>query len=158
MPNARTAALIISRSRRTPHILLALAAVLAALLLLGQQQAQALDSIDDFSLHSDNSASNGVWSDGTTLWVVNNTVPDSGDKIFAYTLADGSYVSSEDFGTLNAADNNNPIGIWSDGTTMWVADRTDDKLYAYKMSDKSRDPTKDFNLDSANSQSRRHLV
>ena len=39
--------------------------------------------------------------------------------------------------------------IWSDGTTMWVADLIDDKLYAYKVSDKSRDASKDFNTLSA---------
>ena len=37
-----------------------------------------------------------------------------------------------------------PSGIWSDGTSMWVSDDDDDKLYAYKMSDKTRDSAKDF--------------
>lgn len=46
--------------------------------------------------------------------------------------------------------NSFPRGIWSDNTTMWVAysDLDDnfpnDKIYAYKMSDKTRDPSKDF--------------
>ena len=44
---------------------------------------------------------------------------------------------------LDAA-NGYPTGIWSDGTTMWVADFADDKLYAYRMSDRSRDSGKDF--------------
>ena len=45
--------------------------------------------------------------------------------------------SGSDF-TLAAA-NGYPTGIWSDGTTMWVADFEDHKLYAYRMSDRSRD-------------------
>ena len=31
------------------------------------------------------------------------------------------------------------MGIWSDGTTMWVADTVEDsKIYAYRMSNYSR--------------------
>ena len=51
----------------------------------------------------------------------------------------------QDFNTLNAADNDSPMGIWSDGATTWVADYLDGKIYAYKTSDGSRDATKDFN-------------
>ena len=40
--------------------------------------------------------------------------------------------------------NRSPEGLWSDGTTMWVADWFDDKLYAYNLSTKERDPGKDF--------------
>ena len=49
---------------------------------------------------------------------------------------------------LDAA-NGYPTGIWSDGTTLWVADFEDHKLYAYRMSDRSRDSGKDFNTLSA---------
>ena len=55
---------------------------------------------------------------------------------------------SGDF-TLDAA-NDYPTGIWSDGTTMWVADFEDGKLYAYRMSDRSRDSGRDFTLDADN--------
>ena len=40
--------------------------------------------------------------------------------------------------------NGDPSGMWSDGVTMWVADSVDYKIYAYRMSDKSRDSGKDF--------------
>ena len=30
----------------------------------------------------------------------------------------------------SAAGNEGPAGIWSDNTTMWVADYSDDKIYA----------------------------
>ena len=49
----------------------------------------------------------------------------------------------KDFDPLDA-ENNSPRGLWSDGATMWVADSTDNKLYAYKMSDQTRDSAKDF--------------
>ena len=52
---------------------------------------------------------------------------------------------AQDFNTLSAARNDFPSGLWSDGTTMWVADYQDDKLYAYNLSTKARDPNKDFN-------------
>ena len=52
---------------------------------------------------------------------------------------------THDFTTLAAAGNDASRGIWSNGTTMWVSDSTDDKLYAYHMSTKARDSSKDFN-------------
>ena len=43
-----------------------------------------------------------------------------------------------------------PAGIWSDGTTMWVADNHDKKLYAYHVASHARDPARDFDtLDGA---------
>ena len=76
-----------------------------------------------------------------------------GNKIFAYKLSTTGYGdrdTSLDFDTLNAPGNQDPRGLWSDGTTMYVLDREDDKVYAYKMSDKSRDADGDFDLNSAN--------
>ena len=85
----------------------------------------------------------GIWSDETTIWVVNGGL---NDKIYAYRMSDKSRDSAKDFNTLFAAGNEDPQGIWSDGTTMWVADSGfNDKIYAYRMSDKSRDSAKDFN-------------
>ena len=60
------------------------------------------------------------------------------------TLGVGEYNAAQDFDTLSGASNGNPRGMWSDGTTMWVADLSDRKLYAYKVSDMSRDSSKDF--------------
>ena len=86
----------------------------------------------DITLHSDNSAAYGIWSDGTTIWVVD--VRD--DKLYAYALADGTRLSSKEFALHS--DNGNPRGIWSDGTTIWVEDRDADKLYAYALADGTR--------------------
>ena len=41
--------------------------------------------------------------------------------------------------------NNQSYGLWSDGTTIWVADDGDDKIYAYNLETKARDSDKDFN-------------
>ena len=51
---------------------------------------------------------------------------------------------------LFGAGNDCRIGLWSDGTTIWVSDHDDDKLYAYTLSSGERDAGKDFNtLDAA---------
>ena len=74
----------------------------------------------------------------------------SADEIAAVTfttaVTPGSRDSSKDFGTLTAAGNTTPDGIWSDGTTMWVSDTGDDKVYAYTLASKARDAGKDISL------------
>ena len=92
-------------------------------------QQQAAQS--DITLHSDNAAAYGIWSDGTTIWVADIT----DDKLYAYALADGTRLTSKEFDLHS--DNGNPRGIWSDGDTIWVAD-DDDKLYAYALADGTR--------------------
>ena len=61
--------------------------------------------------------------------------------------------AGKDINTLATAGNDEPEGIWSDGTTMWVADDQfggDEKIYAYAMVSGDRDPGKDFDtLDDA---------
>ena len=46
--------------------------------------------------------------------------------------------AADDIDTLITAGNTRPFGIWSNGTTMWVADFQDDKLYAYWLSSGAR--------------------
>ena len=125
-----------------PLLLVGLA-VLGALLLTPEVQAQGRDSGSDFTLDAANDYPTGIWSDGTTMWVADF----EDHKLYAYRMSDRSRDSGKDF-TLDA-DNGSPVGIWSDGTTMWASDFTDAKLYAYRMSDRSRDPGKDFNTLSA---------
>ena len=50
----------------------------------------------------------------------------------------------DDINTLDAAGNQNPVGIWSDGITLWAADGIDDKLYAYNLDTGAREPNNDF--------------
>ena len=54
-------------------------------------------------------------------------------------------VPGKDFDTLRAARNLLPLGIWSDGNTMWVADSIYEKVYAYDMATKARVPGREFN-------------
>ena len=121
-----------------PLLLVGLA-VIAALLLTPDAQAQSRDSGSDFTLAAANGYPTGIWSDGTTMWVADF----EDHKLYAYRMSDRSRDSGKDF-TLDA-DNGSPVGIWSDGTTMWASDFSDAKLYAYRMSDRSRDSGKDFN-------------
>ncbi len=52
--------------------------------------------------------------------------------------------ASDDLDGLIAKGNEFPTGIWSNGTTMWVVDSGDAKLYAYNLDTKQRDADKDF--------------
>ena len=59
--------------------------------------------------------------------------------------------AADDLDGLIAAENTSPRGIWSDETTIWVSDASDDKIYAYHKSDKTRDSSRDFDtLEAAN--------
>ena len=98
----------------------------------------------EIDLHTDNSDPWGIWSNGTTIWVT-----DSEDtKLYAYALSDGTRQDGTDSTTDLEIDlhteNGNPRGIWSDGTTIWVADGDDKNLYAYALSGGVRDLNKEF--------------
>ena len=105
--------------------------------------------VTGFDLVNNNSAPRGVWGNEETIWVANDG-SGATDKLYAYNRSDRSRDSSSDFDTLNTPGNNNPRGICSDGTTMFVADGGDDEIYAYRMSDTTRDSGKDVTLDSVN--------
>ena len=45
-----------------------------------------------------------------------------------------------------------PTGIWSDGTTLWVSDRANDKVFAFDLATKLRDAAKNFNTLDGESQ------
>ena len=62
-----------------------------------------------------------------------------------YTPTPGARYPCEDFDTLNAA-GNVPSGLWADGVTMWSLDYAEDKIYAYDMTTKARDASKDIAL------------
>ena len=75
------------------------------------------------------------------FWVANNVDP---DHIYAYNRHTLTRIPRADFSTLAAARNTGPSGMWTDGTTMWVADRHNGKLFAYDRGTKARVPPKDF--------------
>ncbi len=90
----------------------------------------------------------GIWSDGTTMWVVDGYI---NEKIYAYNMPAISAVGvvpgptpfarvpAEDFELVGGK-----FGLWSDGTTMWVADNDDHRIYAYDMSTKERASDKEL--------------
>ena len=96
----------------------------------------------------------GAWSNDETVWISDSEAA----MLFAYDLPGGSFdtdssASEKNFKTLDAAGNDSPAGIWSDGDTMWVADKDDRKIYAYRMDNHERDPDKDIKLTSHSSHS-----
>ena len=83
----------------------------------------------DIVLHSDNYLAQGIWSDGTTIWVAKWNSP----KFFAYTLATGVRDADKEFDRVPG--NHFPRDIWSDGTTLYVSDHNGQKLFSYRMTD-----------------------
>ena len=67
-------------------------------------------------------------------------------KLYAYNMLTRPRNDARDFNTLDAAGNDHPTGIWSDGKTIWVADDKDDKIYAYDLFTKKRVSTEDFRV------------
>ena len=85
----------------------------------------------------------GIWSNGSTTWVV--------DRIdtFAYAYnRDGSRDTGREFDL--DLDNGNPTGAWSNGATVWIPDFIDDKLYAYSVSNGARQASLDLDLHTDN--------
>ena len=98
----------------------------------------------------------GIWSNGTTMWVLNYRygeyeVDEYGSDIsssgilYAFTLKDGIYDADKGIplhlDTYRAA-----RGVWSDGTTVWVADWSAAKLFAYALVGGARKEGKDITL------------
>ena len=100
----------------------------------------ARDTTKEFSLDADNADPRGIWSNGTTIWVVD----DVDDKLYAYTLATGMSDSDKDIDLH--ADNGSPQGLWSDDTTIWVTDSGSGSVYAYTLSTGARDTTQEFHV------------
>ena len=124
----------------------------------GQLESRDLTEGDQFGNQLGSRATNaggirssGIWSDGTTMWVLRDVVdPETdvpivgGDKIRAYTLSGFNRDSAKDI-TL-AGSNTKPSGLWSDGTTLYTADAGQNKVFAYALSSGARDSDKDFDL------------
>ena len=94
----------------------------------------------EFNLDPANLFPHGLWSDGTTIWVGSRSTVNL--KLFAYTLEDDTAtVDDDEKGQREPtkdipldATNNVPSGIWSNGTdTVWVAEQSENKLYAYTL-------------------------
>jgi hypothetical protein len=86
------------------------------------------NAASSFSLNSGNKDPKGMVTDGTSLWVVNDSWT---DKLFKYTLS-GSLVGSWTISTSGAA---SPTGLTIDPTgasqDIWIVDSGTDKVYQY---------------------------
>ena len=124
----------------------------------------ARDPARDLALMNHRNAT-GLWSDGEQMWVA-----DGGSAVHVYCLDSAApchqaeersteattaliYDTGDDevadsFGLPDA--NDNPSGAWSDGEWIWVADRTDTKLYAYNLATGTRDTALEGALHSDN--------
>ena len=92
------------------------------------------DPSRDISLDQINSNPTGICSDGANIWIADDGPNNS--KIYSYKLAANSIDCREkgkDFDTLKAVGKLQPKAIFSDGTTMYVADSADGKIYAYNQ-------------------------
>ena len=95
--------------RRTAAVLAACivaAAIAVAAPPLPQASATTLLDPASQALASGNSSSRAIWSDGTTMWVMN-----LGDRIYAYNLADMTHDADKDITTIKAAGNHNANGM-----------------------------------------------
>ena len=81
---------------------LAVTLSMAYLSLLGETDdtvsAQQQGTSQDLTLHSDNGAPRGIWSDGSTMWVADF----SDRKLYAYALADGSRLADKDIALVSS--------------------------------------------------------
>ena len=110
----------------------------------------------------------GIWSDGTTMWVLNYffgedtngmEVGDGTGKVFAFDLSDGMRDTTKEFPLhLDSDPSQTARGIWSDGTTVWVSDWRAAKLFAYALADGARVPASDITPASLERRRSGHLV
>ena len=93
----------------------------------------------------------GVWSDGATrMWVAfTGEVWLRPGKVFAYDFDTTDYEptrfsSRGSDAPLYVSGNGTARGIWSDGSTLWVSDSSDRKVYAYNIANGQREPDEEF--------------
>ena len=89
----------------------------------------------------------GQWSDGATLWILENG-DGAGDAVYAYDLATGERVEEREF-ELDEA-NRAPRGVSSDRTTLWISDSGQEKLFAHDLETGERLPERDIALADRN--------
>ena len=94
-------------------------------------------------LDSGHGSPTGAWSDGATLWLLENG-DGADDAIYAYDLVTGE--RQEDLELDLDERNRAPRGVWSDRTTIWIADSGQDELFAHDLGTGERLPEFDIGL------------
>ncbi len=95
------------------------------------------------SLDPEHGAPTGMWSDGETLWLLENG-SGADDAVYAYDLDTGERAEEREF----ALDERNraPRGVWSDRETIWISDSGRDRLFAHDLGSGERLPERDIEL------------
>ena len=76
-----------------------------------------------------------LWSNGSIIWVGGIRLASGrGESLRAYDLSTSDYERVTDRDIDLGSNNNHPVGIWSEGATLWVAD-SDERIYAHDLSD-----------------------
>ena len=93
----------------------------------------------------------GLWSDGATLWILENG-EGADDAVYAYDLATGERGEEREFAL--AETNRAPRGFWSNGETVWVSDSGRERLFAYGLASGEREESREVELAERNSDAR----
>ena len=72
----------------------------------------------------------GLWSDGATLWILENG-EGADDAIYAYDLESGERIEEREFALHET--NRAPRGSWSNGEVVWVSDSGRERVFAYSL-------------------------
>ena len=102
-------------------------------------------------LDSGHDKPSGQWSDGATLWVIENG-DGTDDAVYAYDVKTGERVEGREFELDDT--NRAPRGVWSDGTTMWVSDSGRNSLFAHDLESGERLEERDIALAGRNRDAR----
>ncbi len=93
----------------------------------------------------------GSWSDGATLWLLENG-SGADDAVYAYDLGTGERAGGREF-ELDER-NRAPRGAWSDGETIWISDSGRDRLFAHDLASGERLEERDLELARENRDAR----
>ena len=140
-------------SQASPHV--------AGLAALVRQQhpdytpVQVASYLKDLAQQRETPDPNNTWGHGFARLPPPTREPQPTPPVLPTTYARNP---AADFNALQSAGNTGPQGIWSDGTTIWVADFIDEKVYAYDLTSMMRVPGKDFDtLEAAGNTSPRDI-
>ena len=103
------------------------------------------------TLDSGHDTPSGLWSDGATIWLLENG-DGADDAVYAYDLATGERVEDREF-ELDET-NRAPRGLWSNSKTAWVADSGQNHLFAYDLESGERVEEREVELDTRNRDAR----